>query len=108
MSAGDVSGFDPINHGHIIKVSPNVIGAFRAEPHSIDSLFDWLKLTNPDLSRFILARIEQLAPSDMPNKEVLARVALETLGVIEAQGEVTELNAQFSNDIPEPNRPLAS
>ncbi len=95
--------------GGIPQVSSEIITAFRAEPHTLDQLFNHLKGTNRELADFLLARAGELAPGDLENRQRVAQLALEALGLISSQAEAEELASWFVHDNGvEPDPPAAA
>lgn len=105
---GEGHDFDHILSG-IPHVSPEIVAAFRAEPHKFDELFDKLKQTNRSLADFLLARAVELTPGNLQDRERVTQLALEALGIITSQAQAEELNALFNQgDGIEPQPPVAA
>jgi|GEM_PF-5325146 hypothetical protein len=81
--------------GDVPKVSDEIVRAFRAEPLDFEQLFELIKAANPELIRFVMGRAEQLAPGDPKTKEVVARVAMEAIGILRSQAEANDLDRLF-------------
>lgn len=75
------------------EVSEEVVQIFRHNPLGFEVLYAQLRETNPRLAEYVRDRAEQLAPGDIHSKEILARLALETHGIIAAQAEVSAMEA---------------
>ena len=88
---GDTNGPDHLQGG-VPVVSDEIVQAYRAEPQNFERLFELIKASNPELIRFVMGRAEQLAPGDPKVKEVVARVALEAIGILHSQAEANDLN----------------
>ncbi len=88
---GDTNGPDHLQSG-VPVVSDEIIQAYRAEPQNFEKLFELIKAANPELIRFVMGRAEQLAPGDTKTKEVVARVAMEAIGILRSQAEANNLN----------------
>lgn len=79
----------------IPKVSPEMITAFLAEPRNFDTLFDALKDSDRQLANYILQRARELAPTDLDDRERVAQLALEVLGIVNSQAQARIFDALF-------------
>lgn len=87
------------------EVHKEVVLLFRKNLPDFEVLYDQLKHTNPLVADYIRDRAEQLAPGNIAYKEVLARLALETHGILTAQTEVNAIEELFADQ--EPDTPAA-
>lgn len=93
----------PDKHGSphigIGAIGPEIVAAFRAEPHDLAALFAKIKERSPALAGFLLGRAEQLAPRDPGAKRSVTQLALEVLGIVASSEEASDLETQFGRDV---------
>ncbi|HEX4662036.1 MAG TPA: hypothetical protein VH144_00305 [Candidatus Saccharimonadales bacterium] len=73
------------------RIQQGVIDTFAAQNHDFDQEWNELKQKQPNLAAFLMSRAEALAPRDVRNKEVYARLAISVYRLLQQQGEVDQL-----------------